>query len=699
MNNPSVRDHESGGCQEFHGFKTTTAIEHRAAMCLRSLGVLLLAALALIATVRPASAGQTLYVSKLGDNSDGSSWAKAFRTIQAALSVVPDAQGGHRIVVRPDTYMEANLFPAQRGAAGAYNELIGDFDGRLGSGTSGWVVLDSGDAEKGFKSYDWWGPIRAYKKGWSKEHKEETFSAIGWDRWTLRHLYASGGDGGLFFDLVDNAEPFTVVVEDCVSIGRAFGGGVANILSRPGEPSVFRRCKLWCLDWWGDAAGAYVRAEHPEMPAHPDVLFEDCALVGPDNALQAGNPGFAGFTRVMLRRCQLVSLNFSQPQGKPGTGVIHSTIEGRFLHVDIEDCTLMGCKIFGAGKGEISFTTKGDVKAYVQFQQEVPKGMHRLGHWPVEVFQTILPPAAPPRREALKIERPDSREVCEVAPLVWRNRLALMKCLRPASGGTKADYAITLEDVETGRELARFAEGYSLASALVHRGALYVFASRFAPDSWNDVTLFKSEDLQHWEQKVVVNQEGEHLFNSSVCAAGKGFVMAYESDDPKFKPFTVKFATSPDLEHWTKVPDAVFGADRYVACPCIRYVDGYYYLLYLEHRTPRWFFETYLARSKDLKSWQLSPANPILTSGLDDGINASDPDVIEFHGQTYLYYTVGDQRTWSKLRRAVYPGPLREFFDGYFREGEAPGGGDLFDGAEQACFNAKVHHRLLQTQH
>ena len=186
--------------------------------------------------------------------------------------------------VRPDTYLEANLFPAHRGAAGAPNELVGDWDGRLGSGASGWVVLDAGDATKGFKSYDWWGTIRAYKKAWSPEHQAETFSSIGWDRWILRRLYATGGDAGLFFDLVDKAEPFTVTVEDCVSLGRAFGGGVANILSAPDEPSVFRRCQLWCLDWWGDAAGAYVRAEHPEMPPHPDVLFEDCTLVGPDNA-------------------------------------------------------------------------------------------------------------------------------------------------------------------------------------------------------------------------------------------------------------------------------------------------------------------------------------------------------------------------------------------------------------------------------
>ena len=353
--------------------------------------------------------GRTIFVSKLGDNSDGSSWAKALTTIQAGLNAVPNERGNHRVIVRPDTYMEANLFPARRGAAGAYNELVGDCDGALGSGTRGWVVIDSGDAQRGFKSYDWWGPIRAYKKGWSPEHTEETFSAAVWDRWAIRRCYATGGDSGLFFDLVDHPEPFSVRVEDCVGIGRAFGGGAANILSRPGEPSVFRRCHLLCLDWWGDATGAYVRAEHPELPAHPDVVFEDCTLAGPDNALQAGNPGYAGYTRVGLKNCRLISLNFSQPQGKPGTGVIFSTIQGKLLHVDLENCVLMGYKVFGAGEGEVGYTLKGDVQAYVQFQQEVPKGMLRLDHWPVEVFQSLLPPKlpSPPLKARLSVDQPD----------------------------------------------------------------------------------------------------------------------------------------------------------------------------------------------------------------------------------------------------------------------------------------------------
>ncbi|PIW20583.1 MAG: hypothetical protein COW34_01520, partial [Armatimonadetes bacterium CG17_big_fil_post_rev_8_21_14_2_50_66_6] len=82
-------------------------------------------------------------------------------------------------------------------------------------------------------------------------------------------------------------------------------------------------------------------------------------------------------------------------------------------------------------------------------------------------------------------------------------------------------------------------------------------------------------------------------------------------------------------------------------CPCLRYANGYYYVLYLERRSPRHFFETYVTRSKDLRHWELSAANPVLTpADLDEGVNASDPEVIEFQGKTYVYYAVGDQLTW-----------------------------------------------------
>lgn len=628
---------------------------------------------------------KTIFVSQLGDNSDGSSWSKAFNTIQAALDAIPDGKGGYQILIRPDTYFEANLFPRHKGAKGNYNSITGDFDGSMGSGTSGYVLIDSGDPEqKGFKSYDWWSTFKATQKGWSKEHTEKTFPATGWDRWALRHLYVTGGDAGLFWDGTDQVEPFTVVVEDCIGIGRAFGGGVASVLSRPGEPIVFRRCTLWSLDWWGDTAGAYIRVENQRMPDSPDIYFEDCTLVGPQCSMKAGNFGFKTFSHVRLERCALVTLNFSQPAGTPTDGIIQSVEEGKFLSVDLTDCTLMGYKVFGVrvNKGteqDIQYTTRGAVQAYIQFQQSIPEGFHRLGHWPAGVFQAITPPALinhtlrPVKKQFYR------RDMTEVTPVVWEGRLCIMECHRPSQGGTPEQYYITLKDFETDEKLARFARGYSLASAFVQGDRLYVFASRFEGNNWNDVTLFESSDLKNWTKKVIVRQDAdEHLFNSSVCSGPGGFVLAYESNDPDYPAFTTKFARSDDLENWEKLPGNLFGVNRYTACPTIRFVDGYYYLLYLEHRKPRHYFETYIARSRDLKSWELSAANPVLRpEGLDEGINASDPDMAEWQGRTLLFYSVGDQLTWMNEKYSEYDMPVKGFFEWWFRTPGIPDAGKI----------------------
>jgi hypothetical protein len=353
--------------------------------------------------------GVSLYVSKVGDNSDGSSWAKAFGTIQAALSAIPNDKGGHRVIVRPDTYAEANLFAAFKGAAGAYNELVGDRDGKLGSGATGWVVIDSGAPEVivrtntkastgnptfmilpdgdpkqewGLKSVDWWGPWKC----------DPAYSGIIWDRWILRNLYVTGSEGGLGVDLTCQAgAEFSMIAEDCVGIGRFAGGCVIAHVCRPGEPVLFRRCYFLCLDTWGDAGGVYIRAHHTSMPAEPDAVFEDCTIVGPDNAVQVGYPGFVGYTRLLFRGCRLAVLNFSQPHGTPSTGAIYSDLEGKYLHIDLEDCLIMGYRVFGWVKDPFSFGLKGRVRAYIQYRQPVPEGMERLRFWPVEDFSKIGP--------------------------------------------------------------------------------------------------------------------------------------------------------------------------------------------------------------------------------------------------------------------------------------------------------------------
>jgi hypothetical protein len=343
-----------------------------------------------------------IYVSKLGDNSTGHSWQTAFHTLQQGLLAVPDDRGGHRVLVRPDTYVEANLYTARQGVKGAYNEFVGDVDGRLGSGATGWVVIDSGDPALGFKSYDWWGPIRSYSNGWSKAHTGETFSATCWDRWALRHLYATGSDAGLFFDGTDQVRPFSVLVEDCVCIGRAFGGGVASVLSRADEPITFRRCHLWALDYIGDTAAAYLRVENQSMPAQPDVVLEDCVMAAPQACVKSTNFSFFTYTWTRLIRCQLIQLNFSQPEmagpaGSPPAGIVTSVQRGDRMKVSFDDCLLMGYRMFGVmveteTAKDIQYETTGDCRAYVQFKQDVPAGFRRLGRWPVEAFQRLLPP-------------------------------------------------------------------------------------------------------------------------------------------------------------------------------------------------------------------------------------------------------------------------------------------------------------------
>ena len=338
---------------------------------------------AILATDQALPSPVTLYVSKLGDNSDGRSWATAFHTIQAAL--MRRSRCGRRSssdrAARP--LFRGQSVSGHRGAAGHYNELVGDHDGSLGSGARGWVIIDSGDAQRGLKSVDWWGPWKC----------DPNFSGVVWDRWMFRRLYCCGSEGGLGWDMTNQeGTPFSAVVEDCVGTGRFAGGCVMAHVGRPDEPVIFRRSSLACLDWWGDAGAAYVRACHAQMPDYPDAVFEDCTLIAPDNALEVGYPGYDRYTRVKLTRCSLIVWNFSQPQGTPSGGIIHTPLDGRQLHVDLEDCVLMGYQVFGAGSGQIQYSVTGQVQAYVQFQQPVPAQFERLSRWPVSVFGSLQTP-------------------------------------------------------------------------------------------------------------------------------------------------------------------------------------------------------------------------------------------------------------------------------------------------------------------
>jgi hypothetical protein len=395
--------------------------------------------------------GRTIYVSKLGDNSDGSTWQKAFHTIQAGVSAVPDKGGGHTVVIRPDTYHEAKLVLGHPGAAGAYNAIVGDADGSLGSGVKGWVVIDCGDPLLGFKSCDCWclpgGDSRSTRKvveplyqriltdrnltdrqrqGVNEElarirnYPNVDLPPTALDRWIWRNLYAVAGNCMFWADQADfnefqgrsrTPQPFGTVVENCVGIGQAVGGGARFFVRRPDEPILYRGCYFMNLDWPGDAGAGYVIAHNTAMPNLPDITYEGCTLVSPDNALQVFCPapgGYCdGYARVRMKDCRLVVLNFSQPcktigdrvgwnAASPSTGIIRcEALDAKQLHIDFENCLLMGYGVFGSRKGEPSYGVNGKVRAYVQFQQPTPKGFERLGLWPAESLQWLVPPESP----------------------------------------------------------------------------------------------------------------------------------------------------------------------------------------------------------------------------------------------------------------------------------------------------------------
>jgi hypothetical protein len=648
--------------------------------------------------------GLALYVSKLGDDSDGHSWRTAFRTIQAALDAIPDDLGGHRIFIRPDTYAEANLDSKHKGATGAYNTLEGDWDGSLGSGARGWVVIDSGaprvvvrtnpkaatgnptfmvlpdgnpDLETGLKSVDWWTPWRC----------DPSHSAAGWDRWTFRRLYCTGSEAGVGWDMTCLAGvEFSAVVEDCVGLGRFAGACVMGHVGRAGEPVVFRRSYFMCLDVWGDAGAVYVRAHNKTMPAAPDAVFEDCTLVGMDNALQVGYPGFEGYTRVQFKNSRLVVLNFSQPQGAPATGAVYSDLAGKYLQVDFEDCTVMGYKVLGARNNDLfSYTTKGTNRAYVQYRQPVPEGFERLRCWPVEVFNELLParfqwpagatpPAARPR--LIKIPMTFGPQAMENTPIVFNSHPLLVLNYRDDTknhtDAYKRSMYVYILDLATGREVARFGEGHSFANAFVNGTELDVFASEGSDRDWfQSLYRFSTTDLKTWKRQLAIAQApGEHLFNASVCRDDQGYVMAYESDKPV--QFCFKFARSTDLAAWKKVEGLVFAGlgGEYSACPVLRYVAPYYYVIYAHAAVPGhtgWL--SFLARSKDLAAWELSSFNPILEAGPGEGVNNSDVDLFEYEGNTYVFYATGDQQTWGTVRMAMFTGSMKTFFTTYFPDG------------------------------
>jgi hypothetical protein len=279
-------------------------------------------------------------------------------------------------------------------------------------------------------------------------------------------------------------------------------------------------------------------------------------------------------------------------------------------------------------------------------------------------------------------------DMVETTPLVFRDRLYRFEYVRPNYKPNKTGNSyFRFVDVKSGETTPGFASGYHLGSAYTEDDVVYAYGV----DLWGEsnIQVFWSDDMENWSSPSALNIPGWGIYNTSVCKGSKGYVMAFEVGEPPEEVgarFTNRFAVSSDLLNWELThSECVYSRDRYTACPALRFLDGFYYMIYLEAR-PGPTYEPHMVRTEDLIHWESSPHNPVMRHSDEDkiignpdltveqkkliadavNINNSDVDLCEFNGEVIIYYSWGNQQGVEFLAHAFYNGTLESFLKGFF---------------------------------
>ena len=281
-------------------------------------------------------------------------------------------------------------------------------------------------------------------------------------------------------------------------------------------------------------------------------------------------------------------------------------------------------------------------------------------------------------------------DMVETTPLVFKGRLHRFEYVRDGyHANMTGDSYFRLVDTESGEPTPAFAAGWHLGSAHVQGDTVYAYGV----DRWGESTIgvFRSTDLETWSTQTALKLPGWALYNTSVCEGPDGFVMAFEVGGPEEVVgvrFTNRFARSDDLLTWSLLPpECVFATDRYTACPALRYLDGMYYMIYLE-ACPGPTYEPHIVRTADFVRWESSPHNPVMAFSDDDrqianpqlspeqrsrtaeavNLNNSDVDLCEYSNKVVLTYSWGNQKGIEHLAVAEFQGTLKDFLKGFFPE-------------------------------
>ncbi len=285
----------------------------------------------------------------------------------------------------------------------------------------------------------------------------------------------------------------------------------------------------------------------------------------------------------------------------------------------------------------------------------------------------------------------------EATPFVFNNRLYRLELMDPTKGldANAPTYAV-IRDRETGEILSQIGEGCYYYSLYQEADTVYIIGVklRLPYHAGDTLWIFESQDLRTWTERELLSNPGWDYYNTSLTKGPNGYVLLMEAGEPrKFvgeHPFTLFFATSPDMIHWTFMDyDKCFSKERYNGGPWMRYSNGWYYVISVAEM-PCYRYTNYIYRTKDFQTWEVGIYNPILLPNEEDRkispyfydltpefVNEirdcfissnSDIDMCDWNGKTLITYNVGNQMGFYYLAEAEYDGSVDAFLAACFDE-------------------------------
>lgn len=253
----------------------------------------------------------------------------------------------------------------------------------------------------------------------------------------------------------------------------------------------------------------------------------------------------------------------------------------------------------------------------------------------------------------------------ESTPLLVNGRVVVVVSLRNGFKGT----GLQLTDF-TGNRLNFIPWAYAFASAVVDGDDIVVFGS-----SGRDIGMLRlNASFVPTGKTQVVATLGQPVANTSVTWDGQHFVMAVEVEAPAGGQFHPIFLQATELAGpWTPIGLPMF-PHHYTACPTIRFLNGWFYIFYLESEKldapvnkREYGYFTRVARTRDFVTYQTSRQTVLSYRDSIGVINTSDLDMVEVGGEVFMTYNAGAQvDSDSRIRRAVFEGTLADLVNTLF---------------------------------